>query len=158
IIDSIDSPTSPSDGKNIRKELLRMREEQIKLRNQLSADFEKNKAQIPDLVKMGERNVLGVCRILKENGWLSPDVLKDDAFYALISIVVDNRAFIYQRQLLPVLVEASKKNYIEKSAIASLVDSIRVGSGLPQIFGTQAAVRSDAVYLYPILNEEKLEE
>jgi Ca-activated chloride channel family protein len=158
VVDSINSSASPSDIKSIRKELLQMRDEQSKLRAKITGDLEKNKVLIPEWVQMGEQHILRVCQILKEKGWLSADALQDQAYYALTSIIVDNQAYRYQRELLPVLVAASKKDYIEKPMLASLVDSIRVGFGLPQIFGTQASVKSDAVYILPILNEEKVDE
>jgi len=158
VIGTIASPSTPPDIKSIRKELLHMREEQLKLRVKITGDLEKNHALIADWVKLGEHDVLRVCQILKEKGWITTDALKDDAYYALTSIIVDNQAYQYQRELLPVLVAASKKDYIQKTLLASLVDSIRTGFGLPQIFGTQVSVTSDAVYLSPILNEEKVDE
>jgi len=42
--------------------------------------------------------------------------------------------------------------------LADLVDNIRIGSGYPQIFGTQATRRGDVIYIYPMLDDLKTDE
>ncbi len=159
VIDSINSPLRPAaENKNIREELIRMRQEREKLNDKITADTQKNQALIPEANRMGEKHLLRVCQIIKENGWLSKESVQDDGFDALLFLVTNNKNILAQRELLPVFVEASKKNLVGKPLIASMVDGIRIGFGLPQIFGTQAAIRNNVVYLYPLLNDEKTDE
>lgn len=158
LIESIDAPARISDSGQIRKELLEMREEREKLNSKIAGDFEKNRALVVEANRMGERHFLRVCRMLKENGWLSKDALKDKGLDALTFLISNNKAFQLQREMLPVLVAASKKGYVEKPLLASLVDTINVGSGLPQVFGTEATIKNNAVYIYPLLSEEKVDE
>jgi Ca-activated chloride channel homolog len=84
--------------------------------------------------------------------------LLDDGYNAFTYLIMNNKAFDLQREFLPVLVEAAKNNQIKRQVIASVVDNIRVGVGLPQIFGTQATIRNEVIYLYPLLNEQKVDE
>lgn len=157
-IESIQSPTAVSENKKIRKELLEMREEREKLSTKISENIEKNQKLVPESNQMGERHLFRVCQIIKENGWLTKDALKDDGFGALTFIISNNMAFRLQRELLPVLVEAAKKGYIGNQLLASLVDNIRIGFKQPQIFGTSATIRNNVIYLYPLLNEQKVDE
>lgn len=158
IIESIKSAPPPAENKKLRRELIEMRDEREKLNAKISENFEKNQNLIPEANLMGERHLLRVCRMIKEHGWLTRDALKDDGFEAFTFLISNNKAYGFQRELLPVLVEAGKKGYVGNPLIAGLVDSIRIGAGLPQIFGTAATVRNDLIYLYPLLNEEKVDQ
>jgi VWFA-related protein len=158
VIESINSSAQVSENKKLRKELLEMRAEREKLNEKISEDTEKNQKLIPEANQLGTTHLWRVCQILKENGWLTKDSLKDDGFEAFLFLITNNKDIQSQQELLPVLVEASKKGYVGNPLLASFVDSIRVGSKMPQIFGTQAVVRNNVVYLYPILNEEKVDE
>lgn len=158
IIESINASPPVKERIELRKELLAMRLERENLNDKIAADTQKNQTLIPQANALGEKQLARVCQILKENGWLTGESLKDDGFDALLFLAANNRNISAQRELLPIFIAASKKNLLAKSFIASLVDSIRVGAGLPQIFGTQAVIRNNIVYLHPILNEEKVDE
>jgi VWFA-related protein len=160
IIESFNSPAPliASESKKLRKELLAMREERDKLNEKISENVEKNQKLIPEANRTGERHLLRICQIIRENGWLTKDVLKDDGFQAFTFLITTNVAFGLQRELLPVLSEAAKKGYIGNPILASIVDSIRTGLMSPQIFGTQATIRNNVIYLYPLLNEEKVDD
>lgn len=158
LIDSINSSTPASENNDIRKELLEMRKQREKLNAKITADSEKNQNLIPEANLLGVKQLLRVCQIIKENGWLTQKTLKDDGFEAFLFIITNNKDIQAQREMLPVLVAAAKKSYIGNPLLASMVDSIRVGSNTPQIFGTQAFIKNNVVYLYPILNEQKVDE
>ena len=158
IVDSINASPGTTENKKVRKEFLEMRDTHQKLIDKISADSVKHQALIPESNLIGIKNLGRVCQVLKENGWLTRQALQDDGFEAFMFLITNNRDFQAQQELLPVLVEAAKKKYIGNPLIASYVDSIRVGSKMPQIFGTQAAIRNNVVYLYPLQNEEKVDE
>jgi Ca-activated chloride channel family protein len=160
IIESIKTPAvgAVSENKKVRKELLEMRLEHEKLNEKISADSDKNQKLIPEANRIGTKHLLRTCQILKENGWLTREAIKDDGFEAFLFIITNNKDISSQQELLPVLVEAAKKGYVGNPLLASFVDSIRIGSRLPQIFGTQAAIRNNVVYLFPLLSEEKVDE
>ena len=158
IVDSINNSPSTTENKKVRKEFLELRDAHQKLIDKISTDSVKYQNLIPESNQLGMKNLARVCQVLKEQGWLSMQALQPDGFEAFIFLMTNNRDFQAQQELLPVLVEAAKKNYIGNPLIASFVDSIRVGSKMPQLFGTQAAIRNNVVYLYPLQNEEKVDE
>jgi len=157
VIESLDSPAA-AENKKLRAELLAMREERGKLDAKITGDVQKNQALIPEANQMGVKHLARVCRILKENGWIAKESVSQDGFEAFVFLITNNKNIRAQQELLPVLVEAAKKSLIGNPLLASMVDGIRVGTGLPQIFGTQAAIRNNVVYLHPIQNEEKVDE
>jgi Ca-activated chloride channel family protein len=142
----------------LRRELIEMREEREKLNTKITSDFEKNKALIPRANQLGETHLARVCRMIKASGWPEKDALQNDGFDAFTYLISNSKAFDLQRELLPVLIQAAKSEYIGFPFVASMVDSIRLQAGLPQIFGTQATIKNDIVYIYPLLNEEKVDE
>ena len=158
IIESIKFPASISENKKPRRELLEMREQREKLNAKISENFEKNQNLVPEANLMGEKHLLRVCQMLKENGWLTKDALKEDGFEAFTFLITNNKASQLLRELLPVLVEAAKKDYIGNPLLAQIVDNIRISAGLPQIFGTVATIKNEIIYLYPLLNEEKVDD
>src|SRR5688572_1549582 len=133
IIESINSPAPVSENKKLRRELIEMREQREKLNAKISENFEKNQNLVPEANLMGERHLLRVCQMLKENGWLTKDALKEDGFEAFKYFIRNNKAAPLLRELLPVLVQAAKNGYIENPLLAQLVDNIRTSAGLPQI-------------------------
>lgn len=158
VIDSIGQNKATTENKEVRKELLKMTEAREKLNRKITDNFNKNKDLIAEFNKLGETHLLRLCQIIKDNGWLTKTQLKDDGYQAMMFILVNNRAFRLQSSFYPILVEASKKGFITKPDLASIVDSIRIGIGQPQLFGTQAKIRDEIIYIQPILNEEKLSE
>ena len=157
VIASLDAPKEPDDIKKVRKELVQMADEQTKLDTKISSDVEKNKALIPEASQMEARHLGRICELLKQNGWLAKEALGEEGFNALVSLMGDNRAYALQRELLPVLIEAVKKGLLSRRVVAALVDGLRAASGLPQIFGTQAIIKDEAIYLYPLMDDEKVD-
>ncbi|HRH41891.1 MAG TPA: VWA domain-containing protein [Pyrinomonadaceae bacterium] len=158
LIESINSPTDSAEKKEIRQEFLKMVAEREKINAKISANFEQSRDLIIEANQMGERHLARVCEILKETGWLRMKQIQEDGFNAFTFLIMNNKAYQLQRELLPVLVEAGKKGFIGNPLLANLIDNIRIGSNQPQIFGTQATVKNDVIYLYPLLNEEKVDE
>ena len=155
---SISDPTSPPDLPKIRKELIDMQRRHEKLSAEILGDFGKNKPRVPELNEMSRAHLMRACEMIRQNGWLGKTALKPEAFAAFVFILTSNRAADLEREILPVLVEASKKGELEKPILAGIVDTIRIGAGLPQIFGTQATRRGDVLYILPMLNDDKVDE
>lgn len=158
VIESIKVSSPLSENKKLRKELIEMRREREKLSAKITADSTKNQNLIPEDNEMGIRHLARVCRILKETGWVTKESVSHDGFEAFLFLLTNNKDIQAQQELLPVMVEAAKKGFIGNPLLASFVDSIRVGARMPQIFGTQASIRNNVVYLYPLLNEEKVDQ
>lgn len=158
VINSIKIPSVAKEQKDVRRELLKMVETREKLNQKIAGNLDKNKSLIVEFNKLGETQLLRLCQIVKEKGWLTKDSIKEDGVEAMLSIIRNNRAYVMQTEFYPILLEAANKGYIFKGNVASLIDSIRVAVGQPQIFGTQAKIKDEIIYLNPILNEEKVDE
>lgn len=157
-IESIKVPPIVTENKELRKELLKMMETRDRLNQKISENFTKNQKLVPEFNQLGETHLLRLCQIIKEKGWLTKDLIREDGIRAMLWIIRNNRSFQLQTEFYPVLVEAAKKDYIPKSELASIVDSVRIGVGQPQLFGTQAKIKDDLIYIQPLLNEEKVDE
>lgn len=155
---TIGSGAIPADIQKVRKELISLRQQHERLASEILSDFGAGKARIPEINAMSRAHLLRVCEIIRQYGWIAHGALKQEAYIALTFLITTNRSADLQRQMLPVLIEASKKGEFDKPAIAEIVDNIRLLAGLPQIFGTQATRREDAIYIMPLLNEDKVDE
>lgn len=159
VIDSINAPaTTWTENKQLRNELLKMVEVRNNLDEKINENFDKNKKLIPEFNQLSENHLLRLCQIFKETGWLTKELVRDDGIQAMLSIIQDNKAFKIQTEFYPILVAAAKKEYIPKRVLASVVDNVRVAVGQPQLFGTNAKIRGDVIYISPLLNEEKVDE
>lgn len=158
IIARIDSPQIPANKDDLRKELLKMRETREKLEAKLLDKLDKSQNILIEREKLGRNNLLRVCQMIKENGWLTKEAIKQDGVEAVIYIISNNREFDLQLEMLKVLAAAANKELIPKNYLAPIVDNIRIGRNLPQIFGTQAKIKDNVVYIYPLLNENRLDE
>lgn len=158
VIDSINTPQKTSLNKPLQRELLNMQEDRQKLDQKIIDNFSKNQNLIPSAYEMGEKQLRRVCEIVKKNGWLSKELVGEEGASAALFLIKNNKAVGLQREIFPVVAAAAKKGFVSSSQVASLVDLIRVNSRQPQLFGTQAYVKDDFFYLYPLQNEAKVDE
>lgn len=157
IISSINAPPKPIENKKLREELLKMQDARALLNQKILDNWEKNQKLIAEADQLGEKNLLRLCQIVKEHGWLTVDSIGEDGVRAALFVIRDNRAFELQKEFFPILAAAVEKGYVARGNLAWLIDSIRVGAGAPQIFGTQTRIKDEMFYLYPILNEERID-
>lgn len=157
IVDSINAPQKTPENKKLREELLKMQATRVELNLKAVENGEKNPKLIAEANQSGENQLLRLCQIIKENGWLTNETVGEDAVAIVLSLVRNNKAFDLQKEFFPVLSAAAEKGLVSKANLAWLIDSIRLGGGQPQVFGTQSHVKNEIIYLYPILNEEKLD-
>src|SRR6185369_838168 len=144
------------ENKKLRKEIIDMYEAQRKINDRVASDLRANQAVIPEANKLSHDNLIRLCSLIKENGWLTSDMLGSDGLAAVTTMVVNNRDYAAQRELLPVLIEAAKRALVPNATVASMIDAIRTAGGSPQIFGTQATMRSDAIYIYPLADPDRV--
>lgn len=157
IVKSLNSGRKLADGKKIRKELVELVEDRQKLENTITRDMTKKADLIPKVVESGRKNVQRVCRLLVENGWMTRSDIGDEGYEAMLLIIGGAEDAVAQRSMIDVLIEASKAKLLEKSFLAGVVDGIRVGFGAPQLFGTKAKISKNAVYVYPLLDDDKVD-
>src|SRR5206468_2289965 len=62
------------------------------------------------------------------------------------------------RDLVPVISAGVDRNEIDKDfEVAALIDRLRLASGAPQLFGTQAAAKDGFLILWPLESDEKVD-
>lgn len=158
IINSLDKPQNFKLNKSLQRELLDMQEERQKLDRKILDDLAKSRKLIPAAYELGEKQLLRVCEIIKQNGWLTTGQVGEEGVAAMLFLIKSNKAVELQKQIFPVIVAAAKKSLIGNGQVAALIDLIRVSQRAPQIFGTQSYVRNNLFYLYPLQNEARVDE
>ena len=148
--------TSLKDNR-LRRELLTMKETRQRLNQKIIDNSEKNQTYIDEVQKLDERNLLRLCEIIKQNGWITKETVDNDGIAAISLLLENNKSYALQKELYPLIVIAARKGLIGKETVAALIDGIRVGDQQPQIFGTQFEIKDELLYLYPLQNDEKVE-
>jgi len=157
IINSIKGAPRPSVNKKLREELLKMQEMRAELNLRIIDNPEKNEKLGAEAKQMGDTHFLRLCKMIKENGWLTDETVSTDGAAAALFVIKNNKTLELQKEFFPVLAAAVEKSLVAKGDLASMIDNIRVGSGLPQLFGTQTQAKNEMFYLYPLLNEERID-
>ncbi|HLM03209.1 MAG TPA: hypothetical protein VK400_19305, partial [Pyrinomonadaceae bacterium] len=132
IIASINAPSTTlqaAENTKAREELLKMHAERAELNRKAVENWENNQKPGAESNRMGEAHLLGLCQIIKENGWLTNEAIGEDAVEAALSIVRNNKAFALQKEFFPVLEAAAAKGLAGKGNLAWLIDNIRLGAG-----------------------------
>lgn len=142
----------------LQKELIEMQAARHDLEMRITQNLEKNQNLIPQANEVSKKSLLRLCEIVKQNGWTRMELVGEDGMEAALSFLGGNQPVELQRQIFPVVAAAVKKGLVKNNYLAGLIDSIRVGSGLTQIFGTQTVIRNDLFYLYPLANDAKVDE
>ncbi|MDX6611758.1 MAG: Ca-activated chloride channel [Blastocatellia bacterium] len=98
-----------------------------------------------------------LCPLLKNFGWPTIRLVGKDGVAAAFYLLKNSSSFELQRDLLPVVIAAVKRNEIAKSEFAGYIDQLRLRSGLKQIFGTKATVADGFLVLFPIEGEAQVD-
>lgn len=157
IINSINRPPLPSENKKLRLELLKMAEARAELNLRIIDNPEKTEKLTVEANRMGDTHLLRLCKMIKENGWLTEQTVSTDGAAAALFLIKNNKTLELQKEFFPVLAAAAAKGLIGRGNLAAMIDTIRVAGGLPQLFGTQTRIKNDVFYLYPVLNEERID-
>lgn len=151
---------APTIGENkaLRLELLNRQTARQKIDQKIIDDPAKNQNLIPLAYETGEKDLRRVCEIVRQYGWVRKEAVGEDGAAAALFLIKNNKAVNLQREIFPVVAAAAKKGEVGNGQIAALIDIIRAGSGLSQIFGTQTSIRDGIFYLYPLQNDAKVDE
>lgn len=158
VINLINTPGNVTENKNLTRELLSMQEAHQKLEQKINDNWKENQKLIPSMNELSEKHFLRLCEIIKQYGWLRKELVGEEGAAAALYLMRGNKSVVLQRELFPVVVAAAEKGYVGKNHLATLIDNIRVRSGMAQIFGTQTWVKDELFYLFPLLNESKVDE
>ncbi|HEV2835306.1 MAG TPA: VWA domain-containing protein [Pyrinomonadaceae bacterium] len=152
----VDSTPSKID-KKLQTELLKMALRQRELLQEVVAKDQENKSDREKLHKFFDKSTAKLCDILKENGWPTSATVGTNGTAAAYYILRNGGTFEMQRDLLPVILAAIKKDPSQKAEFAGLFDRLRVSAGMKQLFGTQAVSKGGFLIVYPVEDEKHLD-
>ncbi len=144
--------------KKLKEELEKMALKQRELLQEIVAKDQTKQSDRDKLHKLYEKHTARLCEILKTSGWPTSTLVDRSGVLSAFEILKSSASYELQRDLLPVIVAAIKKDPIQKSEFAGLFDRLRVSAGMKQLFGTQAVSAGGFLILYPIEDEAKVDE
>src|ERR1044072_3649459 len=153
----VDSSPPLAFDKKLKEQLVKMALRQSELLQQVVQKDQTKKSDKEKLNKTYEDNSAKLCQVLKTNGWPTTPLVEEGGVRATFEILKNAGTFELQRDLLPVIVAAIKKDPVQKREFAGLIDRLSMKAGRKQIFGTQAVSIRGFLGLYPVENEAKLD-
>ena len=157
VIQTIDAPVGAKENKKLRRELLKMQEAQLELAKKILSKPEIDHQQREKSDDLSRKNINRLCEIFKRHGWLREDAVGLEGTEAVLFLIRSSSDTNIQRQLFPLVAEATQKGYIPKANLANLIDLIRTKEGGTQIFGTQIRMIDEIAYLFPLENEANID-
>jgi VWFA-related protein len=153
------APTPPRAlDKKLQADLVKMAEKQRELLQEVVAKDQTRQSDREKLHKLYETDTAKLCQILKTKGWPTSAVVDRIGVAATFYILKNGATFELQRDLLPVISVAVRKDPVQKPEFAGLYDRLRVSAGMKQVFGTQAVSMGGFLVLYPIADEKHVDE
>jgi VWFA-related protein len=143
--------------KKLKEELEKMALKQRELLQEIIAKDQTKQSERDKLHKLYEKHTVRLCEILKTSGWPTSAIVDRSGVLSAFEILKSSASYELQRDLLPVIVAAIKKDPMQKSEFAGLYDRLRVSAGMKQLFGTQAVSAGGFLILYPIEDEANVD-
>jgi Ca-activated chloride channel family protein len=144
-------------NKNLRDKLLKLKEkDQKSLQESINENYKAN-GLLEQMRTSRNKNTAQLCPILKEFGWPDASLVGQDGAAAAFFLLRSTSTAL-QRDLLPVIIEATKKGELEREDFAGYIDRLRLSAGLKQLFGTQATIKNGFLVLYPIEAETHVDD
>jgi hypothetical protein len=125
-------------NEQLRQELLALREEDMRVRDEIIKGRSSFDGYDPRMEEVHKRNVARLKEIIAEHGWAGRSLVGEDG--AIAAWFIAQHAIgdpPFQRRALELLREAHNKGEVSATALAFLEDRICVFEGRPQIYGTQ---------------------
>lgn len=122
------------------------------LQNEIALLWQKQRA-------LDKQNQDIIANILDTYGWPKQKVFKGSEAAQTIFIVIQHAPLEFQERFFPMMQKATENGDIPKGAFASLHDSILVGQGLKQRYGTQIKVDENTgrPFFYAIEDEKNVD-
>lgn len=153
----VDASPAPTPNKKLKEELIKMADKQRELLLKVVDKDQKKQSDQEKLNKTYDDNIAKFCQLIKTHGWPTSAVVDHDGVLATFHILKNAGTYEIQRDLLPVIVAAIKKDSLQKREFAGLYDRLRVSAGMKQLFGTQAVSMGGFLVMYPVEDEGRLD-
>lgn len=142
----------------LRRELLEMQEEDLRVRGQLEAEGWLHPGYDPRMEEVHRQNAGRLRAIVAARGWPTCSLVGEDGAEAAWLVLQHSIGEPdLQRGYLPLLEDAARRNEIPGWQPAYLLDRIRYFEGKAQVYGTQyASVNDVSSKLWVIENPERV--
>jgi len=127
----IDSPPPAKPDKKLKEELIKIANKQRELLLRVVDNNQTKQSDNEKLNKLYEDDTPRLCQILTTYGWPTTALVDREGLFAAFYIL-KNGSYELQRDLLPVIVAAMKKDPAQKPDFAALIDRLRVSAGMKQ--------------------------
>jgi hypothetical protein len=131
----------------LRQELLAMRAEDMRVRQELLESGELGKGYVPRMEAVHRRNTSRLREIIAEHGWPDTELAGDDgtlAAWFIAQHAIGEPEF--QRHALALVQEKVKQSKVPAAQEAFLSDRIALYEGRPQRYGTQSLPCPDGLH------------
>ena len=102
--------------------------------------------------KINEENLDRIIEIIDTKGWPKKSVVKEDAALTVF-LVIQHADLETQKKYLPIMKEAANNGEADWSSLALLIDSVNLGEGKEQIYGSQIYRNEDGSFYVKDLEE-----
>ena len=157
MVAGIDSPANVSLNKKLRDELMKLRYKDEEALHAYMTQLPQDEKAKLKLGQAREKTSARLCEILKQFGWPTTKLADAEGAAAALFLLQNSSSYRTQRDLLPVIVAAVKKNQIDRPHFAAFFDRLRVSAGMNQLFGTQVSIVKGFLVLVPIENEAQVD-
>lgn len=131
----------------LREELIAMREEDLRVRDELLQSGDLGKGYAPRMEAVHRKNASRLQQIIAEHGWPDAELVGSDG--TLAAWFIAQHAIgepDFQRQALALVQEKAKQQKVPAAQEAYLLDRIAMYEGCPQRYGTQSLPCADGQY------------
>src|SRR5215475_1821190 len=120
----IDSSPTNTFNKKLSEELFKMATKEDELRREVVEKDQSKNSDKEKLKKTYEDHSARLCQIIKTNGWPTTALVTEGGVLATFEILRNAGNFELQRDLLPVIVAAIRKDPVQKREFALLLDRL----------------------------------
>ena len=134
-------------NESVREELIAMRGEDLRVRDELLQSGELGKGYVPRMEAVHRKNASRLQQIIAEHGWPDAELVGSDG--TLAAWFIAQHAIgepHFQRQALALVQEKVKQQKVPPAQEAYLYDRIAMYEGRPQRYGTQSLPCADGQY------------
>src|SRR5258708_4565495 len=158
MVTQVNSPQGVMLNKKLRSELLKLRDRDQESVQKNIAATRKSEAMMNRMRASRAKNSAALCPLLKQFGWPTAALAGQDGEAAAFLLLRNGASPQLQKDLLPVIIAAVKRDEIPRADFARYLDRVRLSLGLKQMFGTQVTVADGFLVLYPIEAEAQVDQ
>jgi hypothetical protein len=142
--------------KKLKEELIKIANKQRELLLRVVDNNQTKQSDNEKLNQLYEDDTPRLCQILTSLRLGPPPRSVDREGLFAAFYILKNGSYELQRDLLPVIVAAMKKDPVQKPDFAALIDRLASAPAMKQLFGTQAVSTGGFLVLYPVEDQANL--